>query len=298
MTSLDDETRAIAEAAAARLGVPASDAELIHLHSNATVALPSAGLVLRIATSPDAFDRIRGSVRVCGWLAIRGYPCTVPADTEPWTEAGRIVSVWRYEDVIPGPPASMAEFGTLLRKLHDEPVPPFQVRDLDDPFTSVAASLDRAVGGLDDVDRHWLREHIRQLRIRWRELDLAVPPGLIHGDAHPGNMLRLRNGRLIAGDWDHTATGPREWDLIQPLYTSRRFGTPDRESLGQFAAAYGADIREWDGAATLIAIREITGLSPYIRSAHANDRNRKELEHRIATLRSGDESARWKTSKD
>ena len=121
MTGLDDDTRAIAEAAAARLRVPAGDAELIHLHSNATVALPSAGLVLRIATNPDALDRIRGSVRVCRWLAARGYPCTVPADAEPWTEAGRTVSVWRYEDVIPGPPASMAEFGTLLRTLHDEP---------------------------------------------------------------------------------------------------------------------------------------------------------------------------------
>ena len=298
MTGMDDATRAVAEAAAARLGVPAGDAELIHLHSNATVALRSAGLVLRIATSPDAFDRIRGSVRVCRWLAARGYPCTVPADTEPWTEAGRIVSVWRYEDVVPEPPTSMAEFGTLLRKLHDEPVPPFQVRDLEDPFTSVAAALDRATDGLGDVDHRWLRDRIRQLRIRWRELDLAVPPGLIHGDAHPGNLLRLRNGHLIAGDWDHTATGPREWDLIQPLYTSRRFGAPDSGCLGQFAAAYEVDIRNWDGAATLIAIREITGLSPYIRSAHANGRNRAELEHRIATLRSGDESARWRTSRD
>jgi aminoglycoside phosphotransferase (APT) family kinase protein len=298
MTSLDADTRAIVEAAAARHGVLAGDAELIHLHSNATVALPSAGLVLRIATSPDAFDRIQGSVRVCRWLTARGYPCTVPADAEPWTEAGRIVSAWRYENVVPGPPTSMTEFGTLLRKLHDEPTPPFQVRELQDPFASVAAALDRAAGGLDDVDQRWLRERIRQLRIRWRELDLAVPPGLIHGDAHPGNMLRLRNGRLIAGDWDHTATGPREWDLIQPLYTSRRFGTPDSEGLGQFAAAYGLDIRDWDGAATLIAVREITGLSPYIRSAHANDRSRAELEHRIATLRSGDEPARWRTSRD
>ena len=298
MTGLDDETRAITEAAGARLGVPAGDAELIHLHSNAIVALPSAGLVLRIATSPDALDRIRGSVRVCSWLAARGYPCTVPADAEPWTEAGRTVSVWRYEDVAPGPPASMAEFGTLLRRLHDEPAPPFQVRDLEDPFASAAAALDRAAGGLEDSDRRWLRERIRRLRIRWRELDPVVPPGLIHGDAHPGNMLRLTSGRLIAGDWDHAATGPREWDLIQPLYTSRRFGAPGNESLSQFAAAYGLDIRDWDGAATLIAMREITGLSPYIRSAHANGRNKAELEQRIATLRSCDESARWRTSGD
>ncbi len=83
MTGLDEQTRAITEAAAARLGVPAGGAKLIHLHSNATIALPSAGLVLRIATNPDAFDRIQGSVRVCRWLAARGYPCTVPADAEP-----------------------------------------------------------------------------------------------------------------------------------------------------------------------------------------------------------------------
>lgn len=80
-------------------------------------------------------------------------------------------------------PAPMAEFGTLLRRLHDEPVPPFRVRDLEDPFASVAAALDRAAGGLEDSDRAWLRERIRRLRIRWRELDPVVPPGLIHGDA-------------------------------------------------------------------------------------------------------------------
>lgn len=179
--------------------MPVDDALLLHLHSNAIFALPAAGLAVRIATSPNAFKRVSGSVRVCRWLAGRGYPCTVPGNADPWTEAGRAVSVWRLEHMAPGPPASMAEFGKLLRDLHNQPEPPFEVRELHDPFASTATALDRATSGLDDDDRKWLTDRIRELRALWRDLQPTVPPGLIHGDAHPGNMIAPGNRQLDRG---------------------------------------------------------------------------------------------------
>ena len=45
---------ALLVAAAARIGIPLRDAHLLRLHSNALFALPSAGLVIRIATNPAA----------------------------------------------------------------------------------------------------------------------------------------------------------------------------------------------------------------------------------------------------
>ena len=42
---------------------------------------------------------------------------------------------------------------------------------------------------------------------------------------------------------------------------------PDERGLDEFAEAYGWDIREWSGLESVIAVREISGLAPYIRTA-------------------------------
>jgi hypothetical protein len=76
--------------------------------------------------------------------------------------------------------------------------------------------------------------------------------------------MRLPHGHVVLGDWDHVAVGPPEWDLAQPHYTCRRLGHPDPTDLDTLADVYGWDIRGWPGLDTLIAVREITGLAPYI----------------------------------
>jgi thiamine kinase-like enzyme len=62
-------------------------------------------------------------------------------------------------------------------------------------------------------------------------MNFAVPAGLIHGDAHGGNLMRAESGEIILGDWDHVADGPREWDLIQIHYIRRRFGRGTDQGL-------------------------------------------------------------------
>jgi hypothetical protein len=59
-------------------------------------------------------------------------------------------------------------------------------------------------------------------------------------------------------------------------------------------SCYGWDIRGWPGLDTLIAVREITGLAPYIRGATANPATAAELTHRLDTLRRGQTTARWR----
>lgn len=85
----------------------------------------------------------------------------------------------------------------------------------------------------------------------------------------------------------------REWDLAQVFYTSQRLGYPAREDVEGFGAAYGWDPREWPGLATLVAIREVSGLGTYIRNALAQPFARRELAMRIGTLQASDRSARW-----
>jgi aminoglycoside phosphotransferase (APT) family kinase protein len=295
---LHADVRAVLDAAAGRIGVPADDARLIRLHSNASFALPRAGLLVRIATNPAAYDRVAASVAVTRWLAARGYPCTAPADItgQPFLINGHAVSIWRLAGVVPGPQRPGAALGRLLRELHDQPDPPRLPHRFTDPFYSVAAAVGQAApGALPGEDLDWLRSRIAGLRAEWKALRFDRPPGLIHGDAHVSNLIQTSTGQVILGDWDHVAIGPPEWDLMQIHFMKRRFGRASDEDISEFTRAYGWDIRAWPGLETLIAAREITGLSAHIRTAPAKPATRAQLIYRLGTLRRGDHFAPWES---
>jgi aminoglycoside phosphotransferase (APT) family kinase protein len=265
------------------------------LHGNASYVLPSVGLVIGIATNPQVLGPVTASIVVTRWLAGRGFPCTVPADIDdqPFVIAGHVVSAWRYMPTADTPAPTSAEMGHILRELHAEGDPAYLLPSLDDPFVSVAAAISQARDAMSPASRSWLERRILSLRWQWSALSLARPAGLIHGDAHIGNLMRAASGQAVLGDWDHVASGPREWDLAQIHYMDRRFGRAGQNGIDAFAAAYGWDIRTWPGLETLIAIREITGLAPYIRTARDRPGYRQQLAYRLRTLQSGDTQAQW-----
>jgi hypothetical protein len=292
-----DEVRSILDEAGARMGLLVDDARLMRLHSNANFVLPSAGLVVRIATNPGALDRVAASINVTRWLAGLGFPCVVPADVhdQPIVVAGHVVSAWRYVPTTDTPKPTGADMGELLADLHVRPDPPQPLGELGDPFASVASALEEAPESVPGSSRSWMSDRIALLREQWSAMRFPLVRGLIHGDAHISNLMRAASGELVLGDWDHVATGPREWDLVQIHYMHRRFGRADENDIEAFTAAYGWDIRDWPGLDTLITIREITGLSPYIRSARTRAWSGDQLAYRLETLRAGDTAARWQS---
>src|SRR6266540_1018200 len=169
-----------------RIGVPVRDARLLRLHSNAILALPSAGLLVRIATNPDALASVRAAVAVTRWLAARGFPCVVPADIDgqPLVERDRVVSIWHYVPTVPGPPATGSDLGRLLRVLHAQPLPSHPPGGLTDPFASVANAIEERPDAMSDAQRRWLRGRIAELREQWPALE----------GRHRGIHQRLRMG--------------------------------------------------------------------------------------------------------
>ncbi|WP_343953745.1 aminoglycoside phosphotransferase family protein [Nonomuraea longicatena] len=286
--------RAVLDEAGKRLNVPAAGAELLRLHSNALFVLPGKKLVVRIATNPDALRRVAASVRVTQWLAERSFPCVVPAEVggQPLVVHGHVVSFWQYVEAEPTPVPGAGEMGEILRRLHAQ-ASPVGVDRLTDPLGSVARAVETACEAVSREHRDWLAHRIAALRRTWDELEFPHPPSLIHGDAHPNNLMRESSGRVILGDWDHVAVGPREWDLMQIHYMHRRFGRVSTAQLDEFAHAYGWDIREWSCLDLLVAIRELSGLSPYIRTASAKDFSWEELARRVDSLRKCDSAVRW-----
>jgi aminoglycoside phosphotransferase (APT) family kinase protein len=279
-----------------QIGVPPSQAQLLHLHGNAVFAFPAAGLVLRISGSQSALTRITESLKVTAWLAANGFRCTVPAHVpgQPFAIAGKVASGWQYVPEAADPPASAVDLARLLQDLHSRPLPPSRPQAFTDPLAGVTAALESAsADAMARAQREWLADQVQELRSRWAELRFPYPASLIHGDAHPGNLIRAQDGTVVLGDWDHVAVGPREWDVAQVFYTSQRLGYPPREDLAGFGAAYGWAPRDWPGLATLVTIREVSGLGTYIRNAPTQPFARRELAMRITTLQAGDQSAHW-----
>ena len=91
----------------------------------------------------------------------------------------------------------------------------------------------------------------------------------------------------MLADWDAVSAGPREVDLI-PTLQATRFGLPE-DQRDAFIAAYGQDIRSWDGNAVLRDIRELSTLTALLRDGHADAAAQHELRIRLRSLRIGDD---------
>jgi Phosphotransferase enzyme family len=276
--------------ACAATGLDAVGAELMRVHSNSVFHLPAENAVARIATSPDAAEGVSASLEVTQQLWESGFPTVKPKVNRVIRHCDLAVSFWVYEQSVPGP-RPFQVLAALLRKLHSLENVSFDLPAIRSPLEGVAHATADHPEAFDGEDQAWLADEITACDQRWAGMDFALARGLIHGDSHPNNVLNTVRGPLLC-DWDHVAMGPREWDLVHSLYFHRRFPRPE-DDLDAAAAAYGWDLRDWRGAADLVAVREVFGLGAYIRTAAAKPQARVELAHRIATLRDGDTDALW-----
>jgi len=221
---------------------------------------------------------------VTRWLTGIGFPSVEPLQVEqPVTGNGCLVTFWRYlpQD---GPEPVPADLGHLLRRLHELGSPPVAL-----PAYQPLVSARRAIASsraIDEEQRAWLGERCEQLLDAYGQLSFELPAGLIHGDAYRGNLLRDGN-RVVLADWDAVSTGPREVDLI-PTLQATRFGLPD-DQRDAFVAAYGQDIRSWDGYPVLRNIRELSTLTALLRDGHLDVATLRELRIRLQSLHVGDD---------
>ncbi|WP_433229264.1 phosphotransferase [Actinomadura formosensis] len=292
-TNLRQRAHQILDDACNRAGLDPTGAELLRLRSNAVFKI-RAPIIARIATAPTAAERLPTVLAVTRWLADRGFPTVRPADGiigQPMNVDGATVTFWHYVPTAPAP-ATTTDLGRLLRALHTGPTPPFQLRKLTDPLASIRTTVQHQLGVLNDDDRAWLTDRIADLTNAWLALPFREPPALLHGDAWIDNLLRHEDGRVILGDWDSVALGPREWDLIHSYHGERRFGLSPTD-VNDFATAYGDDLREWDGYETLMQIRDIYAIGIHIRNAPGDPFSRRELAHRFSCLRVDDTRTRW-----
>ena len=279
---------------AQQVGLDTTGAHQIKFTNNAVLALPAAAAVIRIPGSTTVRHRVPAVLAAARLFADHDIPAVRlwPDLDQPLRVDGHLVTLWQLTPS-GGPPPTPADLAQILRTIHtiNHPLPEAI------PRWHLPAGIRRRILDADGIEADtltYLHAELTDLETALTGLDditTFLPPGLLHGDAHLGNLIPTPDGPVIC-DFDSTSTGRREWDLIPAAVGTRRFGyTPDVHH--GLSRAYGLDITSWPGYDVLRRLRELQLITSVLPILRANPALRPQWQHRLNTYRTGDADARW-----
>lgn len=277
-------------------GLDAADARLLRFGQNATYQLKGQPYVVRVARAADP-DRVRTEVRVARWLADEGFPATRLADidypAQPIGAGGRLVTVWDLIEQSPQRP-TMTDLARVLRSLHDlRPAPDLALEPFV-PFRDLPGRLALAPASVARANIAFLRARAAELEGAFHDLSYELPSGPIHGDAHPGNLMRAADGTVVLTDLEAFATGPREWDIALPAAYRYGFGWLDDPGYRAFTGVYGYDVAQAPCFPVLRSIREVNMTAWLMQNVEESEDVRAEFGRRIADLRTPGAPRHWR----
>jgi hypothetical protein len=138
----------------------------------------------------------------------------------------------------------------------------------------------------------WLETWAHDLAGQLHRAEWSLPAGLIHGDAHTGNLLLTTDSHALLCDLDSVCHGPREWDLVPTAHGAARFGRSKDDYLA-FASAYGLDITQTEHWPLLRGIRELQLVTSVLPRLAGRPAVADQLGHRLRSLQQQDPSAIW-----
>ena len=241
--------RAVAAAAAtaSALGLYADDAVVLNNSNRIVLRLIPCDVVARVAPSAHLADS-ELEAEVARRLAVAGGPV---AELEPragdrvYARDGFVISFWTYYEPT-GPEIAPASYATALMRLHAA------LRQ-----TGLAAPhvTERIAGAQREADD---QERTPELPAPDRELlstTLSRLSGslhrrgageqLLHGEPHPGNVLRTRRGPLFV-DLGTCCRGPVEFDIAHaPEEVADHYPGADPGLVGQCRILTWALVATW-----------------------------------------------------
>jgi aminoglycoside phosphotransferase (APT) family kinase protein len=282
----------VLERACTIVDLDADSARLLRIGSNAVYRL-KAPIIARISRPGADASHVRRTVTVARWLKSIGYPAVRIVDVEqPVVIDGQAVTFWEAVSDDGDEYASVTEFAELLLRLHQLTAPTDLHLPALAPFANAAKRIE-ANTWLTPDDRAFLTAMLAQMRGAYAGLDFALPPGVIHGDANVGNVLRDRHGHPVMIDLDGFAIGPREWDVVLTAIYYDSFGWHTREEYQDFVRVYGYDIMTWPGYPVMRAVREFLMVTWIIQKAPESGQAAAEAAKRLAALRTGASRKDW-----
>jgi hypothetical protein len=265
-------------------------ATLLRFTTNAVFRLAAQPVVVRICGSWALRHRVGKIVKVANWLAGHDFPAVrlLPGLPQPVRVGDYLATVWEEVPTTSYQPTTR-DLAALLRRLHELPPPAFALpkwSPLDDVTRRIADAEQLAAD-----DREFLEQRCAEVAARLAALEFPLPPSVVHGDAHLGNLIPGIDGPVLC-DFDSTCFGPPEWDLTPIPVALRRFGGSARE-VRLLLRTYGFDVTKWAGFEVLREVRELNMVTSVLPILRSNPDVAPELRRRLASVRSGDSSARW-----
>lgn len=287
-----ERTQAVFEAACAFAKLDAAGAKRVRFGENAIFRLADSSAVVRVGRSIPAATK---EVLVAGWLAENGFPAatSLAGSEQPFVEDGLPVTFWNCleEDDTPITPA---EFGKLLHDLHALPHPTDFRLPAFSPMPKVEPRLQALKGKLSEADLDFLRERYEELSEKFQDLEFPLPAGPVHGDAHPGNVMRAPDGTLNLIDFEDFAFGPREWDAAVLSVRHQAFRWASEAEYDSYTEAYGFDPISWPGFPVLRATRELNMTMWLSQTVDESAEVKAEVQKRIGDLRDDQAPRHWK----
>ena len=244
-----ERQRALAAAisVASELDLIADDAIVVHDSNRLAVRLLPCDVLARVA--PAAHQVAQFEVELAQRLAeTQGPVAALEPRAEPraYEHDGFVVTLWTYYNPVTPQEISPADYADALERLHAG------MRELDvrtPHFTDRVQEAQQLVESsnltpdLADADRELL---ISTLRSRRQAIgDRGAAEQLLHGEPHPGNVLRTAAGPLFI-DLDTCCRGPVEFDLAHvPEDVSERYADADEELLSDCRILVLAMVAAW-----------------------------------------------------
>lgn len=280
---MNDSQRAL-EQACATVGLDAEDARLLRLGSNAVYHL-KAPVISRISRPGTDIIPVRGSIAVARWLETADYPevRAINVDQQVITN-DYVVTFWQSVSGDGDTFAGTPEIADVIAKLHRITAHESLHLSALDPFANAFQRLD-ANTWLTADDRAYLTKRLARLKDTYATLEFGLPPGVIHGDAGVGNVMRDGQGAKVLIDLDAFAIGPRERDLVLTAMYHDSFGGHTRQEYEGFARVYGYDVRQWPGYPALREVREFLMVTWIVWKAPEDARAAAESAKRTKALR-------------
>jgi len=242
--------RAVAAAlsSASALGLTVDDAIVLHDSNRIVLRLLPCNVVARVANvvhQPGAAFEVELAQR----LAKTESPvAALEPRVEPrvYVRDGFVVTLWSYYEPVPPREVAPAEYAHALERLHAG----MRQIDMATPhFTDRVAEAQRLVASRDhtpdlpDADRELLSNTLRTLRRAVIERGGAEQ--LLHGEPHPGNLLRTKQGLLFV-DLETCCRGPVEFDIAHaPEAVSAHYPGADQQLIQQCRVLMLAMIVTW-----------------------------------------------------
>jgi len=274
------------------LGLDIDNRRLIRIGHCAIVALPSHGLVARIARPGEGAERPEAEMTFARFLHRRGLPVVPPADeitARPIETRGGAVAFWPLLKST-GQEIDWPALGRTLRWIHSL-TPPDRMLSLWDPVGRVEARLERYRSGPRPR-----AEYVRLVSeaCSWARCTIgrsvATTAGIVHGD--PTNVIMTAAG-LVLIDFDLCGLGPPFWDVASVAVRHRRFGL-SRGDLEGFYAAYGFAPAARGAFEDLVRLREVLDCSFALGAIGAKESAAdQELEIRMRALRDPADRSGW-----